>query len=236
MLFSGTSNNRRGDPLLLLRLLKLLVRDRGIERLGVIGSVPSGNLTPDHDELAEEELRIHETLRSCVRLIHNSNLSGDAKSFLGRCYRSFQYEFMVALNLMRNNERLKIVLVDDSRARDARYKEIGNPETFLETIGKLPDSDQSEVLRRRYEAYRTVYDDSSVFERMILHPDSALLEVSPDMSRHTDQREEYMALAVQNSRPDVVIGRLIHCLHEYPPELRASGLVPEVSIGRRIGL
>jgi len=45
-----------------------------------------------------------------------------------------------------------------------------------------------------------------------------------------------MALAVQNSRPDVVIGRLIHGLHEYLPELRASGLVPEVSLGGRIGL
>ncbi|TMI40925.1 hypothetical protein E6H23_07115 [Candidatus Bathyarchaeota archaeon] len=236
MLLVGTSHNRRGDPLLLLRLLKLQVRDRGIERLGVVWSVPSGNLTPDHDELAEEELRIQETLRRCVRLVHNSNLSWDAKSFLGRCFRSFQYEFMVALNLMRNNERLKIVLVDDPQARDARYKEIGNPETFLETIGKLPNSEQSEVLRTKYEAYRTAYDDSNVYERMILHPDSALLEISPDMSRHTDQREEYMALAVQNSRPDVVIGRLIHGLHEYPPELRASGLVPEVSLGRRIGL
>ncbi|TMI60519.1 hypothetical protein E6H16_07870 [Candidatus Bathyarchaeota archaeon] len=92
------------------------------------------------------------------------------------------------------------------------------------------------MLRTKYEAYRTTYEDLSVYERMILHPDSALLEISPDMSRHTDQREEYMALAVQNSRPDVVIGRLIHGLHEYPPELSASGLVPELSLGRRIGL
>src|SRR2546422_2764896 len=236
MLLVGTSHNRRGDPRLLLRLLKLLVKDRGIERLGVVWSVPSGNLTPDHDELAEEELRIQETLRRCVRLVHNSNLSWDAKSFLGRCFRSFQYEFMVALNLMRNNERLKIVLVDDPQARDARYKETGKPEAYLEKIRKLPESEQIESLRRKYEAYRTTYEDLSVYERMILHPDSALIEVSPDMSRHTDRREEYMALAVQNSRPDVVIGRLIHGLHEYPPELRASGLVPDVSLGRRIGL
>src|SRR3989441_10374643 len=98
MLLIGTSHNRRGDPLLLLRLLKLLGRARGIERLGVVWSVPSGNLTPDHGELPEEELRIQESLRRSVRLVHNSFLSLDAKSFLGRCFRSFQYEFMVALN------------------------------------------------------------------------------------------------------------------------------------------
>src|SRR6059036_2684076 len=207
-----------------------------MESIGVAWSVLSGSAEPEWDELVREERRVQETLRDCVRVVHESNLSWDAKSFLGRCFRSFQYEFMVTLNLMRNNERLKIVLVDDSRARDARYKEIGNPETFLETIAKLPNSEQSEVLRTKYEAYRTAYDDSNVYERMILHPDSALLEVSPDMSRHTDRREEYMALAVQNSRPDVVIGRLMHCLHEYPPELSASGLVPEVNLGRRIGL
>src|SRR2546427_11046868 len=100
MLLVGTSHNRRGDPLLLLRLLKLLVRDRGIERLGVVLSVPSGNLTPDHDELAEEELRIQETLRRCVRRVHNSNMSWHAKCFLRRSYPSFQYEFMLALNCL----------------------------------------------------------------------------------------------------------------------------------------
>src|SRR5881409_416711 len=157
MLLVGTSHNRRGDPLLLLRLLKLQVRDRGIERLGVVWSVPSGNLTPDHDELAEEEMRIQETLRRCVRLVHNSNLSWDAKSFLGRCYRSFQYEFMVSLNLKRADRELKLILLDDPSVRGIRHKEIGNPETFLETIGKLPNSEQSEVLRTKYEAYRTAY-------------------------------------------------------------------------------
>src|SRR2546428_3082663 len=177
MLLVGTSHNRRGDPLLLLRLLKLLVKNRGIERLGVVWSVPSGNLTPDHDELAEEELRIQETLRRCVRLIHNSNLSWDAKSFLGRCYRSFQYEFLVALNMIRNNQRLKLVFVDDPKVREIRYKEIGNPERFLETTGKLSDSEQIEVLRRNYESYKTAYEDSNVYEKMILHPDTALLEV-----------------------------------------------------------
>src|SRR3989441_13366903 len=103
MLLVGTSHNRRGDPLLLLRLLKLLVRDRGIERLGIVWSVPSGNLTPDHDELAEEELRTQETLRRCVRLVHNSNLSWDAQSLLGRCYPPFPYQIIVAPHFMRTN-------------------------------------------------------------------------------------------------------------------------------------
>ena len=236
MLLIGTSHNRRGDPLLLLRLLKLLVRDREIERLGVVWSVPSGNSTPDHDELAEEEAHIQETLRRCVRLVHNSRLSWDAKSFLGRCYRSFQYEFMVALNLARNNERLKILLLDDPRVRETRYKEIGKPEAYLEEIGKLPDSEQIEALRRRYEAYRTSYEDLNIYERMILHPDSALLEVSQDMAGHTDRREEFLAVAVQKSRPDVVIARLMHCLNEYPSAMKASGLVPNMSLVNKIGL
>jgi hypothetical protein len=236
MLLVGTSHNRRGDPLLLLKLLKVLVKDQGVEKLGVVWSVPSGNVTPDHDELAEEEMRVQETLRSCVRLVHNSRLSWDAKSFLGRCYRSFQYEFMVALNLARNNERLKIALLDDPGVREMRYKEIGKPEAYLEEIGKLPDSEQIGSLRRKYEAYRTVYEDLSVYERMILHPDSALLEVSPDMAGRTDRREEFLAVAIQKSRADVVIARLTHCLNEYPSTLKTSGLVPNMSLVNRIGL
>ena len=124
----------------------------------------------------------------------------------------------------------------DNPIRRPRFTSGTKPEAYLEEIGKLPDSEQIESLRRKYEDYRTAYEDLRVYERMILHPDSALLEVSRDMAGHTDRREEYMALAVQNSRPEVVIGRLIHCLHEYPPELRASGLGPDVSLGRRIGL
>src|SRR5213593_2173597 len=158
MLLVGTSHNRRGDPLLLLRLLKLQVRDRGSERLGVVWSVPSGNLTPDHDELAEEELRIQETLRRCVRLVHNSNLSWDAKSFLGRCYRSFQYEFMVSLNLKRADRGLKLILLDDLSVRGIRYKEIGEPGNFLGEITAYPPGRQVEELRARYAKYRTAYE------------------------------------------------------------------------------
>jgi hypothetical protein len=236
MLLVGTTHNRRGDPLILLRLLKVLVRDKGVGKLGVVWSVPSGNATPDHDELAEEEDRVQETLRNCVRLVHNSSLSWDAKSFLGRCYRSFQYEFLVALNLARNNERLKIVLLDDPKLREIRYKEIGKPEAYLERLGQLSDSEQIESLRRRYEAYKTAYEDLSAYERMILHPDSALLEVSPEMARDIDRREEFLAVAVQKSRPDVVIARLMHCLNEFPSTLKASGLAPKMSLADRIGL
>jgi hypothetical protein len=235
MLLIGTTHNRRGDPLILLRLLKVLVRDRGVESLGVLWSVPSGNTTPDRDELAEEEDRVQETLRNCVRLVHNSSLSWDAKSFLGRCYRSFQYEFLVALNLVRNNGRLKIVLLDDPNLREMRYKEIGKPESYLERLGRLPDSEQIEVLRRRYEAYKTAYENLNAYEKMILHPDSALLEVSPEIAGYTDRREEFLAGAVQKSKPDVVIARLLHCLNEYPSTLKDSGLVPNVSLTDRIG-
>jgi hypothetical protein len=236
MLLVGTTHNRRGDPLILLRLLKVLVRDKGVEKLGVVWSIPSGNTTPDHDELAEEEDRVQETLRNCVRLVHNSSLSWDAKSFLGRCYRSFQYEFLVALNLVRNNERLKIVLLDDPKLRELRYKEIGKPESYLERLGRLPDSEQIEGLRKRYDAYKTAYEELNAYEKMILHPDSALLEVSLEMAGHTDRREEFLAVAIQKSMPDVVIGRLIHCLNEYPSTLKDSGLVPNVSLAERIGL
>src|SRR2546426_3397832 len=177
MLLVGTSHNRRGDPLLLLRLLKLLVRDRGIERLGVVWSVPSGNLTPDHDELAEEELRIQETLRRCVRLVHNSNLSWEAKSFLGRCFRSFQYEFMVSLNLKRHDQRVRLLLVDDPEASERRYAEIGTPTEFLGEIASHPTLDQAQVLQSRYAEYQEVYERADVYEKMILHPESALLEI-----------------------------------------------------------
>jgi hypothetical protein len=236
MLLVGTTHNRRGDPLILLRLLKVLVRDKGVGKLGVVWSVPSGNATPDHDELAEEEDRVQETLRNCVRLVHNSSLSWDAKSFLGRCYRSFQYEFLVALNLVRNNERLKIVLLDDPKLREIRYKEIGKPEAYLERLGQLPDLEQIEALRRRYEVYKTAYEDLSAYERMILHPDSALLEVSTEMVGHTDRREEFLAFTVQKTKPDVILSRLTHCLKDYTPALKASGLVPNVNLASRVGL
>lgn len=235
-MFVGTTHNRRGDPLILLRLLKVLVRDKGVEKLGVVWSVPSGNAMPDRDELADEEDRVQETLRGCVRLVHNSSLSWDAKSFLGRCYRSFQYEFLVALNLVRNNERLKIVLLDDPNLREIRYKEIGKPEAYLDGLGKLPDSEQVEALRKRYDAYKTAYEDMNAYEKMILHPDSALLEVPLEMSGFTDRREEFLTFAVQKSRPDVVIARLMHCLNKYPSTLKDSGLVPKVSLAGRIGL
>lgn len=207
----GTLHNRRGDPLLLLRLLRDLKQGHKLDSIGVAWSVPSGNSEPSWDELVEEERRIQETLRDRVRMVHESSLSWDSKSFLGRCYRSFQYEFMVSLNLKRHDPGFRIILVDDRAARDERYKEIGESSEFLSELSRLPSQDQEGVLRSRYDEARTAYHDMEAYERMILHPNLALLEISLELLK-MQRREDHMMRIIKESNPDAVLVRLVHCL------------------------
>ena len=220
----GTVHNRRGDPLLLLRFLQKLKRDEKIGRIGVAWSVPSGSTEPDWDELVREERRIQETLRDCVRMVHESKLSWDAKSFLGRCYRSFQYEFMVSLNLKRADRGLMLILLDDPSVRDIRYKEIGDPGNFLQEVGAYPPGQQFNELRARYAEYRIAYEKMGSYEEMILHPRSVLLETSLEMAEHTRTRQKYMVKAVKKCNPDVLLLRLFQCLTKPSEALEKSGI------------
>ncbi len=227
----ATLHNRRGDPLLLLRLLRILKRDEKIGKIGVAWSVPSGRVEPGWEELVEEESRVQESLRNCVRMVHESGLSWEARSFLGRCYRSFQYEFMVSLNLKRHDPEMRIMLIDDPGVRDLRYQEIRNPGEFLAELASLPVRDQARALRSRYDEYRAAYEDMRVYERMILQPDSALLEVSPELAR-LRSRERYITERIEESKPDVVLLRLVHCLTELPARLESSmGTMESVMAG-----
>ena len=232
----ATLHNRRGDPLLLLTFLKALSREGKLGSIGVAWSVPSGNREPGWEELVQEERRVQEVLRSCVRMVHNSELSSDAKSFLGRCYRSFQYEFMVCLNLKRRDRRLKIVMFDDPSVREARYREIGNPEAFLHEIVAHPSSQQAEVLRSRYDSFKVAYDRLEVYERMVLQPNSALLEIPLEIARFENAREEYMARVLREHTPDVVVLRLVHCLTNSSPGLRKKCIAQSEALPVRLGL
>ncbi len=232
----ATLHNRRGEPLLLLTFLKVLSQEGKLGSVGVAWSVPSGRLDPGWDELVQEEKRVQETLRSCVRLVHNSGLSWDARSFLGRCYRSFQYEFMVCLNLKRRDRRLKLVLFDDPRVREIRYNEIGDPKAFLREIAAYPSSQQAELLRSRYALFKVAYERLEVYEQMVLQPNSALLEISLEISEFERAREEYMAKALRESEPDVVLLRLLHCIADPTPGLRKLGLAQSEALPTRLGL
>lgn len=232
----ATLHNRRGDPLLLLTFLKALSQEGNLGSIGVAWSVPSGNSEPGWEELVQEERRVQEALRSCVRMVHNSRLSLDAKSFLGRCYRSFQYEFMVCLNLKRRDRRLKMVLFDDPTVRDVRYREIGEPETFLHEIAAHPISQQAEVLRSRYDSFKVAYDVMEVYERMVLQPDFALLEIPLEMAKFERTREEYMARVLREHTPDVAVLRLVHCLTSSSPRLKKLGLVQDEALAIRPGV
>jgi len=155
----------------------------------------------------------------------------EARSFLGRCYRSFQYEFMVSLNLKRHDPEMRIMLIDDPGVRDLRYQEIRSPREFLAELASLPVSDQARALRSRYDAYRAAYEDMRVYEKMILHPDSALLEVSPELAR-LRSREEYIAERIEESKPDLVLLRLLHCLTKLPGRLESSSGIEQPMAGR----
>ncbi len=231
----GTLHNRRGDPLILLRLLRLLRKEGEVQSLGLAWSVPSGKVEPTWEELIEEESRVQERLRDCVRMVHDSSLSWDAKSFLGRCYRSFQYEFMVCLNLKRHDPGLRILLLDDPQVRALRYGEIGSPETFLAELASIPRKDQTAALRSSYDEYRSAYENVQVYARMILHPRSALLEISPQLwSNRT--REEHILEKVEECKPGILLLRLIHCLTILPPELASSLGTTELYLANRLGL
>ena len=232
----GTLHNRRGDPLLLLSLLKAMSAKHKAKSLGVAWSVPSGDIEPSWEELVREERQIQETLRSCVQMVHDTGLSWDAKSFLGRCYRSFQYEYMVCLNLKRRSKNLRIILLDEPAVRDVRYKEIGNPEEFLREVGTYPLQEQGEVLRSRYTQYKTAYQSIDRYEDMVVNPNSALLEISLEMSKFTGSREEYIANVIGESRPDIVLLRLIHLLTDPPLGLKKLGLVTGDGLLERLGL
>lgn len=232
--FIATLHSRRGDPLLLLTLLKVLSRKRRLESLGVAWSVPSGNLEPGWDELVQEEKRIQEALRSCVRMVHNSPLSWEAKSFLGRCYRSFQYEFMVCLNLKRRDKRLKMVLFDDPKVRELRYQEIGKPEALLNRIAAYPKPQQAEVLRSRYARFRSAYERMDIYEEMVLQPESALLEISLDVRELERAREDYMVKTLNERGVDVALLRLVHCLTHPPRGLREAGIAQSDAVAMRV--
>ncbi len=198
--------------------------------------MPSGNLEPSWEELVQEERRVQEALRSCVRMVHDSELSWDAKSFLGRCYRSFQYEFMVCLNLKRRDKGLRMFLFDDPKIREVRYREIGSPEAFLKEIATYPSSQQAEVLGSRYTRLRSGYQSIDVYTEMILHPKSALLEIPIEMSEFEKTREDYMTKTLNESNVDVVLLRLAHCLTDPPQELRKLGVVQDESIPERLAV
>jgi len=220
----GTLHNRRGDPLILLRFLRDLNRDHKLDSIGVTWSVPSGNTEPGWDELVEEEGRIQETLRDRVRMVHESSLSWDAKSFLGRCYRSFQYEFMVSLNLKRRDRRLKLLLIDDPHVRDLRYREIGETEALLREIETIPPEQQADGIRTRYTGYRVAYEEMEVYEQMILHPNSVLLETSLRMAEYTQSRQEHAVRMVRQFEPDVMLLRLYQCLTKPSDALKTAGI------------
>ena len=231
----GTLHNRRGDPLILLRLLRLLRRKEEVQSLGLAWSVPSGKVEPSWKELVEEEGRVQERLRDCVRMVHDSSLSWEAKSFLGRCYRSFQYEFMVCLNLKRHDPGLRIVLLEDPQVRALRYGEIGSSEAFLAELAAVPVGDQAVALRSRYDEYRDGYENLQVYGRMILHPRSALLEISPQLLG-LRSREEHILENVEEYNPDIVLLRLIHGLTILPPELVSSVGITESYLANRLEL
>lgn len=232
----ATVHNRRGDPLILLRLLKMLVRRGEVSNIGVAWSVPSGETEPSWQELQREEKRIQEALRSAVRLVHDSNLSWEAKSFLGRCYRSFQYEFMVSLNLKRNDQRVRLLLVDDPGVRERRYEEIRSPTEFLREIVSYPSHEQVQVLQSRYAEYKEVYERVDVYEKMILHPESALLETPAQADGVAESRTNYMSRAIISSKPDAVVVRLVHCLDNLPPALAMLGSASTLNLAARLGL
>jgi hypothetical protein len=157
-------------------------------------------------------------------MVHESSLSWEAKSFLGRCYRSFQYEFMVSLNLKRRDRRLKLLLIDDPKVRGLRYREIGDTGALLREIEAYPPERQADALRTRYAGYRVAYEETEVYEQMILHPNSVLLETSLGMAEHTKSRQEYMAKMVKQYEPDVVLLRLYQCLTKPSEALTKAGI------------
>ncbi len=212
------------------------MREGKLKSVGVAWSVSSGITDPSWEELVQEERRIQEALRSAVRTVHNSELSWEAKSFLGRCYRSFQYEFMVSLNLKRRDRQLEMILFDDPSIRALRYKEIGNPEAFIREIASYPSSQQVEILRSRYSLFKDAYERPEVYEQMVLQPKSALLEIPLEMAEFEHGREEYIAKVLRDRIPDIVLLRLLYCLDSPSQTLRKSGLVQEKALPVRLGL
>lgn len=214
-----------------------MVKENGVNSVGVCWSLASGEQDPGWAELQAEEKRLQETLRNAVRLVKDSGLSMEAKTFLGRCYRSFQYEFLVSLNLKRHNRELKLVLFDEPELRETRYMEIGSPQEFFGEIARYRMDEQEKVLRERYAVYRDAYDRAELYERMVLRPGSALLEISQKDLQFVDRREKYMARVIKNSEPDVVLVRKIHCL-ENPSSsaLTRSGLRSGPSLPAMLGV
>jgi hypothetical protein len=85
-----------------------------------------------------------------VRLVIDSDLSLEAKTFLGRCYRSFQYEFMVSLNLKRHDRELELVLFDEPELTEKRYEEIGSPREFLAEIAAYPIDESTKLTAQSF--------------------------------------------------------------------------------------
>lgn len=142
----------------------------------------------------------------------------------------------MALNLKRHHRNLKIVLVDDPKVRELRYKEIGKAKDFLKEIGRQPFQDQIRILRSRYATYSTAYQEMDRYQEMLVHLDSALLEIPLEMAEFTESREEYIAEIIKASKPDVVLLRLTHCLTNPPVSLKSLGLTPSTSLPVRLGL
>lgn len=131
---------------------------------------------------------------------------------------------------------MKIVMFDDPKVRDVRYREIGTPEAFLSEIATYPSSQQAEVLRSRYDSFKDAYDRLEVYERMVVQPNSALLEIPLEVAKFEKIREEYMARVLREQSPDVAMLRLVHCLLDSSPRLKKLGIAQSEALPVRIGL
>jgi len=62
-----------------------------------------------------------------------------------------------------------------------------------------------------------------LYERLVLSPSSALLEISQKGMQFVERREKYMARVIKKTVPDVVLVRKIHCLENPSSALTRSG-------------
>lgn len=236
MYLIGTLHNRRGDPVVLERLLKHLILNRGVRRISLTWSVPSGSPSPGITELREEVHRLQSAMRACVSIVNASRLARPCHAILGRAYRSFQYEVTTLINsIYRNFKNIEFYLVDDPSVREFRYREIGYLSDTLHSLSRVDHQSQAATLLKDYARFDLAYDDERAYCKLLEDGGLApLLEIHPRIGFRRDEREEYMVELIEEVRSDLHIARLAHCISPQPTELTTLNIVSRVPLIERI--
>lgn len=197
--------------------------------------MPSGDFNPPPEEIREEIKRFQTLMRACVSVVNASRLSRPAHAVLGRAYRSFQYEVTTVVNnIKRRFGHVRVSFIDLPEVRALRYREIGDFST-LQRLFLIDHGKQANTLLEEYQRLVGAYKDPRAYIQSIREPGLIpLREFSPVPRELAEEREEYIAQAIEEVGSDLHIVRYAHLVDPQPEGLDHLGIISTKPLIQRV--